>query len=285
MQSITLVRESEATDERAREAFRDIKNALRVPLVTLIFQAWAAQPRFLDITWRRLRPNVLTADFAASAARIEALVREGTAAWPVGDHAAQLRGRAISEAEVARMREIVDLFAQVNPKLIVLACAVDGALAGLPIGGVGTKGPHREDERERPREFRGVRFSLVEERDAPPRVRAIYEDMRATLKLPFIETEYKAMASYPDWLEVWWRDCKPRVLEPRYQVLARELGLAGVDASKSLPLGLFLSDDLLAAHEIDEAKRMELRRITATFVRLLPGLLINVEIARRGLGS
>jgi hypothetical protein len=152
------------------------------------------------------------------------------------------------------------------------------------VGGVGSGGPHREEERERPREFRGVRFSLVEERDAPPRVRAIYEDMRTTLRLPFIETEYKAMASYPDWLEVWWRDCKPKVLEPNYGQLVSEIGAAAIDASKSLPHGLFLSNDLLLSHEIDEAKRGDLRRVTATFARLLPGLIINVELARRGLG-
>lgn len=283
-ESIPLVRESEATDERVREAFRDIKNALRVPIVTLLFQAWAAVPRFLDLTWRRLRPNVLTVEFAELAAKVGGQVRVQTARWVVADHAAQLRSRAVSEAEIARMREVIELFAEVNPKLAILASAVEAALAGHPVGGIGTGGPHREEERERPREFRGVRFSLVEEREAPPRVRAIYEDMRATLRLPFIETEYKAMASYPDWLEVWWRDCKPKVTDPNYGLLARGIGAAALDASKSLPHGLFLSGDLLLKHDIDEAKRADLRRVTATFARLLPGLIINVELARRGLG-
>jgi Halocarboxylic acid dehydrogenase DehI len=285
MQSIPLIRESEVTDERAREAFRDIKNALRVPIVNLIFQAWAAVPRFLDIVWRRLRPSVLSPEFADLATRIDKEVRNGTASWAVADHAALLRSRAVSQAEIARMREVIDLFAQVNPKLAILACAVDEALVGLPVGGLGSKGPHREEERERPKEFRGVRFSLVEERDAPPRVRAIYEDMRSTLRLPFIDTEYKAMASYPDWLEVWWKDCKPKVTDPKYEVLARSVGVSGLETSKALPHGLFLSDDFLNSCEIDEAKRKELRRVTGTFVRLLPGLIINVELARRGLAS
>lgn len=283
-ESIPLVRESEATDERVREAFRDIKNALRVPIVTLLFQAWAVVPRFLDLTWRRLRPNVLTVEFAELAAKIGGQVRTKSATWQVADHAAQLRSRAVSDAEIVRMREVVELFAAVNPKLAILAIAVEAALAGQPTGGIGSGGPHREEERERPREFRGVRFSLVEEREAPPRVRAIYEDMRSTLQLPFIETEYKAMASYPDWLEVWWRDCKPKVAEPAYGQLAREINAGVIEASRSLPHGLFLSEDLLASHDIDEAKRADLRRITATFVRLLPGLIINVELARRGLG-
>jgi hypothetical protein len=284
MQGIPLVRETEATDERAREAFRDIKSALRVPLVNLIFQAWAAYPRFLDITWRRLRPSVLTIEFSELAGAINAKVREGTDSWPIADHADLLRTRSVGENELQRMREIVDLFTEVNPKLAILANAVDMALNRIPVGGVGTKGPHREEERERPKEFRGVRFSLIEERDAPPRVRSIYEDMKITLGLPFIETEYRAMASYPDWLEVWWKDCKPLTQDEQYQALGADIAKSAVEAAKLLPHRLYLSDDLIESCGIDETKRTELRRSNGTFVRLLPGLIMNLEIARRGLG-
>ena len=284
MTGIPLVRESEATDERAREAFRDIKSTMRIPVIALLFQAWAAYPRFLDVTWRRLRPSVLSEAFGTLAERLEAHVRDGVDSWPVADHAAALRARSLSESEIARMREIVELFSKVNPKLAIVAAAVDASLRGRPVGGVGTKGPHRERERQPLQEFRGVRFSLVEERDAPPRVRAIYDDMMATLGLPFIETEYRAMASYPDWLEVWWRDCKPLAQEERYRSLGAELGREAAQCATQLPHRLQLNDSLLESNEVDEARRAELRRGTAIFGQTLPGLLINVEIARRGLG-
>ena len=284
MHPIPLVRESEATDERVREAFRDIKGALRVPVVNVLFQAWAAFPKFLEVVWRRVRPSVLTAQFAELASYIDTKVREGTDDWAVGDHTAQLRARAVSESEIVRMREIVELFTQVNPKLMILASAVDVALTGAAVGGTGTKGPHRAQERERPKEFRLVRFGLVEERDAPPRVRSIYEDMKNTLGLPFIETEYRVMATYPDWLEVWWKDCKTRAQDARYHSLEDEIAKAGAELAKALPHRLYLSSDLLESCDIDDAKRAELRRISAAFVALLPGLIINVEVARRGLG-
>ena len=183
------------------------------------------------------------------------------------------------------MREIVELFTQVNPKLMILASAVDAALSGVAVGGRGTKGPHRDEERERPKEFRLVRFGLVEERDAPPRVRSVYEDMKAELGLPFIETEYRVMATYPDWLEVWWKDCKPRTQDARYRSLEEEIGKAGAESAHALPHPLVLSEGLLESCDLVDAKRAELRRVNSAFVELLPGLIINVEIARRGLGS
>jgi hypothetical protein len=284
MIGIPLIRESEATDERVREAFRDIKSTMRIPVIALLFQSWAAYPKFLDVTWRRLRPSVLAEEFGTLAEALESHVRDGVESWPVRDHAAALRSRAVSEAEIARMREIVELFSKVNPKLAIVAAAVDASLRGLPVGGVGTKGPHRERERPPLQEFRGVRFSLVEERDAPPRVRAIYDDMKATLGLPFIETEYRAMASYPDWLEVWWRDCKPLAEEQRYQSLGAQLAQQASRSAAQMPHRLLLNESLLEASDIDEPRRTELRRGTAIFGQTLPGLMINVEIARRGLG-
>ncbi len=284
MQSIPLVRESEATDERAREAFRDIKVALRVPVVNVIFQAWAAFPKFLEVVWRRVRPSVLTTQFAELARYIDTKVREGADEWSIADHAAALRARGVGEADIIRMREIVELFTQVNPKLMILASAVDAALTGTVVGGRGTKGPHRAEERERPKEFRLVRFGMVEERDAPPRVRSIYDDMKSELGLPFIETEYRVMATYPDWLEIWWKDCKPRTQDARYRSLEDEIGKAAAESASALPHPLALSEGLLESCDIDDAKRAELQRVSNAFVALLPGLIINVEIARRGLG-
>ena len=285
MSGIPLVRESETTDERAREAFRDVRSALRIPVATLLFQAWAVYPKFLDVTWRRLRPSVLSDDFARLAGRLEQSVREGALAWAIADHAAALRARSLGEAEIARMRELVELFTNVNPKLAILAAAVATALDGKAIGGVGTKGPHRERERAQPQEFRGVRVVLIEERDAPPRVRAIYDDMKSTLGLSFIETEYRAMASYPDWLEVWWRDCRPVCESDGYRTLGAELARAAASAATMLPHRLLLSESLLESCELEGEQLTGLQRTTAMFAQTLPGLMVNVEIARRGLAE
>lgn len=286
-QSIPLLRENDATDERVREAFRDIKLSLRVPIVNSVFLAYAAVPKFLDLTWRRLRPIALARRFAAQAAGIGTLVTRGTEDWPIGDHAALLRARAISEFDIGRMREFVGLFSVVNPKLLILTAAVQAALSGIAVGGVGTAGPaHGNDEGEKPeKEFRGVRLQLTDERDAPPRVRFLYEDMKATFHWPFVDTEYRAMATYPDWLELWWKDCKLCSRDPRFQTLSDQIAAASQQAALGLPHRLVIGDSLLAANEIDALKREQLQRVNASFMHLLPQLIINVEIARRGLGA
>lgn len=282
---VPLVRESDATDERVREAFRDIKNALRIPVVSVVFQAYAALPKFIDIVWRRLRPSVLAPEFSRQAQSIDRLAQSAASAWPVTDHSAQLRGRGMTAVDLARMREIVEAFEDINPRLLIVASAVELALNGATLGGTGANGPSHAEQQERGKEFRGMRTEIADERDAPPRVRAIFEDIKNSIGLAIVSNDYRAMASFPDWLEIWWKDCKARMQEPAYAQLEDDLANAGREAAKNLPQRFALSDDLLSANGIDDVKREELRRINEAFVGALPRLIINIEIARLGLGS
>src|SRR5579864_6804400 len=220
MQTIGLVRENDVADEHVRETYRDVKESLRLPLVDVMFQAYATVPRFLEFTWRRLRPSVLAMPFIERAAEIGAHADRGTSAWSIGDHAGELRARNVSEADLRKMRELADMFHQVNPKLAVIAQAVRLALAGEAIGGGGSTGPPLPFDRERtPHDFRGIPVQLAEEREAPLRVRTIYEEIKSATGVGFLETEYRAMGAFPDWLEVFWNDCKPLLRKPEFSKL------------------------------------------------------------------
>lgn len=286
MHAIPLIKEADATDEGVREAFREIKNSLRIPVVNLLFQSYAATPKFLEIAWRRLRPSVLTGQFGQQALQVGSIAERGVDAWNVRDHTVLLRARGLGVAEIRRMREIVDLFRLVNPKLLIIAEAVDLVLHGESINGTGNAGPsHDHHYGHGVKEFRAIPLLLVEERDWPPRVRAIYDEMRPAFGSSFISNEYRAMSTYPDWLEVWWKDCKAYLADPHYSKMENEIREAGRVAAKALPHRFILSDELLERNNIDSGKREELLRTNEVFLHLLPQLIINMEIARHGLGA
>ncbi|MDQ6780286.1 MAG: halocarboxylic acid dehydrogenase DehI family protein [Candidatus Eremiobacteraeota bacterium] len=285
MQSITLVKESDATDEDVREAYREIKTALRLPMVSLLFQAYASTPKFLGLAWRRLRPSVLAPQFAQQAAAIGAVAERAVAQWGVGDHAAALHARSMSAVDLRRLRDIADLFRLLDPKLLIIARAVDLVLSGESINGTGSTGPaHEHSYVHNTKEFRVAPLVLTEERDWPPRVRAIYDEVKSAVTTPFVSNDYRALSAYPDWLEVWWKDTRSLVRDPRYAQVEKDVADAARGAAKALPHRFVMSDELLERNGIDAARRVELRSANGVFVRTLPGLIINMEIARRGLG-
>jgi Halocarboxylic acid dehydrogenase DehI len=283
--TLRLVLETEADDERAIEVYRDLKHSLRVPIVASLFQAYAAWPRFLDALWRRLRPSLLAASFLERSQSIADAAAGAVSEWPVADHSSALSIRH-SLREVARMRDLVELYHHLNPKLLIIASAVDGALADGVIGGLGNTGPRQPGASyDIGYDHRTVSVAFANEREAPLRVRSIFEDMKSVADPPMIDAEHRAIATSPDWLEIWWRDCKPTYADPRRAALKERLRTNGRAAARELPYRLALSADLLSDLGVQGAEREQIAQTNHVFCASLPGLIIDTAIARKGLGT
>jgi len=284
--TITLVREPDAVDERVREAYRDIKASLRVPIVSSLFQAYAVVPRFLDYTWRRLRPNVLAKPFVDHARALGEQTERAAATWALGDHAEQLRARNVGEGDIVRMREIASMLVDVDPKLLVIAHAVRLAMSGAQIGGAGI-GTHQfsGDEERLARDYRGLNVATIEERDAPLRVRAVYEDIKAATGAPFVSGDYRLMAAFPDWLELFWRDMKTAMQTPRFAALCRETDDAAIAAARHLPYVFNLREDALARVEVSADERARITRANDVLCEMLPSVVIGTALAHRALNE
>jgi len=275
MKNISLVREPEVSDERVKEAYRDLKESLRVSFVDAMFQAYAATPKFLDYAWRRLRPSMLSSPFIEQGRRVAGIADDGVAAWPISDHAAELRARNYGDADLRRLREIVELFHGVLPKLAIVSQALRVALGGEPVGGGGISHPPLHDDRDRlVRDFRGLQVPMADEREAPLRVRNAFDEMQRAAGLSFVSTTHRALGAYPDWLDVFWSDMKPMLADVRRRDLCNKVDEAAQEAAQQLPYPLNLPD-----HEFDAMKP-----VNDVFCCLLPGLIVDIAVARRGLG-
>ena len=284
MVSVMLVREADAVDERVREAYRDIKASLRVPMVASLFQAYASVPRFLDYTWRRLRPNAFSKPFVDRAAALGQSTERSVAAWPIADHLAELRARNVSQGDIARLREVAAMLVDMDPKVAIIAAAVRLAMAGVIVGGGGTGAPQPDADAERlAQDYRGLSLAVIEERDAPLRVRAVYDELKRATAAPFVSGEFRAMGAFPDWLEVWWRDMRACVQSPRFATLCREIEEAASDAARHMPYSLDLRDESLARAQINAEERARMMNVNDALCAMLPAVVIGSALAHRGL--
>lgn len=275
MRTIQLVREPDASDERVKEAFRDLKESLRVSFVDSMFLAYASTPRFLDYTWRRLRPSMSSSPLVEQGRRIADLADKGVAEWAIADHAAELHARNYGDADLRKLREIVEMFHGMLPKLAIVAQALDIALGGEPVGGGGVSHPPMHEDRDRlVTDFRGLHVPLADEREAPLRVRTIFEEMQRSTGLSFLSTAHRALGAYPDWLEVFWSDSKPLLADVRRRDLCDRVDAAAREAALQLPYPLYLPQS-----EFDP-----MVPVNDVFRSLVPGLIVDVAVARHGLG-
>jgi len=275
MKSIPLVRDADVSDDRVKEAYRDFKESMRVSFVDSMFQAYASTPKFLDYAWRRLRPSMLAPPFVEQGRRVATVADEGVASWPVSDHAAELHTRNYGDADLRRLRDIVEIFHGLLPKLAIVTQALRVALGGEAIGGGGVSRPPQPDDRDRlVRDFRGLQVPMADEREAPLRVRNAFDEMQRVAGLSFVSTAHRALGAYPDWLDVVWSDVKPMLSDVRRRDLCNKVDAAAQEAAQHLPYPLNMPDG-----EFDEMKS-----VNDAFCSLLPGLIVDIAIARRGLG-
>lgn len=270
---LKLVREAEA-NEPIRPIYEDIKQTLGLPHVNAIFQAYAAYPDFLERHWKAFKPVLQTQEFFVLAGRLraEAYTRMHNY-FPVPDFCARLREQSLSSGALQDLTAVVELFHYSDPPLLLLAAAQLQAFE-VRIGRDATPTTPADHPvfEDKP--------AFINEDDAPPEIRRVYEEIKRTLGLPIVNADYRAFARYPDFLIAYWDVLKPILQSPVYSEsqqgmresawnLVRELP-ARVDTTVSHLLDDGLSDDDLS----------DVVRITDLFLRNLSGLVLDVAVAK-----
>ena len=273
---LKVVREEEAQG-RVAEIFREVKEALGVPHVNVIFQAYAAYPEFLERLWEAAHPLVQSREFFELADRIgaEAYTRMHNY-FPIPDLCAEMTARGLSAAARQELTGTVELFHYNNPPLLLLAAAQLQAFE-MRVGRAGQPTPPAEHPvfPEKP--------VLVEEQQAPPPTRRIYDDIRRTFGLPMVNTDYRAFARWPDFLEVYWTALKAISQSPVYQESQQGVRESAWNLAAELPVPLDLSAAKLIDDGLSDEQVSDVFRITELFVRALSGLVLNVAVAKIGL--
>ena len=74
---------------------------------------------------------------------------------------------------------------------------------------------------------------LVEEATAEPRVRAIFDDIKATKKISRVPNFWRALAAYPDNLERVWSQLKSIMKPGKLDLLTKEMIALAVSITNS----------------------------------------------------
>lgn len=122
-----------------------------------------------------------------------------------------------AEAEPADIRAVIAVFSRGNyPYLMTatLACllleggaiAPDDSVEASPF-----EGRHAPDV--------SVPFVLMEAHHADPTTRTVYQDVKATLGLAFVNTDYRALARGPGCVAAAWAGLKPLIARPDHDAL------------------------------------------------------------------
>ncbi len=269
--------------EAQRLLLEDIRAALRSPVVPLLARRLVAgYQAYLQRVWRDLKPNLLSRAFERRADELRAAAVRAVAATGAvapGSYRDALHRLGLSTTVVDDITRTVAVVHYVDPKLLLLATALDLALGNEPVGGAADLTPEEREALPAGPPPAAAELAVLGDAEAPGRVLRIWNDVVATLELPGVTDDLRAIGRWPDFLELVWGAAKPLVGRPA----VAEIGAMAEDGARRLPFRITVGPAAVAELGYTMAQAAELSRLTREFRRRLPALVFTAALARLGL--
>ncbi|MFB3918390.1 MAG: halocarboxylic acid dehydrogenase DehI family protein [Terriglobales bacterium] len=270
---LKLVSESQAP-EPIQQIYREIKETLGLPYVSVVFQTYASYPGFLPLHWRAVRPVVATQEFfdLSERQRADAYTRVFNY-FDIPDLCALVTELRLSSDARRELSTVVDMFHYANPMLMLLVAAQLQSFEGS-VGGVGQATTH-------PAKHPVYELAQVPVWDeTAPRTRRIFEELRRNSGLPFLDLDYRALARWPEFLAAYWDVLRTVVQSPVYEGCHHAVRETAFALAREFPQSMDLSLVHLSEAGIRDEDAASVVRLTELFVNSVSALLINISLAK-----
>jgi hypothetical protein len=270
---LPLVGEYE-TDGHTQEIYQEVKQTLGVPQVNTLFQAFALYPKFLDLFWRTMRPALETQQFFRLGERLRAAAYTCVRNYfSLPDLCPTIRSQGPGQDTRREITETVEVFHYLDPLLLLLA---EGQMSAFeePLGQ-----PCCESMPAQHPVFARHPL-LLEEEIAPPRIKAVYADMKHMLGGPALSTAYLAFARFPAFLESYWNVLRPITQSALYTASHRGAREIAWSLVREFPARVELTSSRLSEAGLADEEITAVARISELFVEGLSRRVVNVTLAK-----
>ena len=269
-------------DGDRKDDYEDTKTVLQVPWMGVVTMAFSHYRRFYRTLWPGVRPAFQSAEFVDCASRVRALAERLAVTLRSDCLLEPLHTAGYAPRELDQIRKLISVFHFGNVPYATMATMARALLEGHELAPKDTsfspfQGRHAPDVK--------VPFVLMEAHHAEGSTRAIYEDIKEQLRLPFVNTDYRALARWPTYFTSAWHALRPHVQTPEYERAIEEIHHLLVEQTAKLPNPTGLTSTALRQAATDDGALEDIRRTVELFQWLLPGLILNVACFRAQLAT
>lgn len=276
----------EAASGRIAEILGDVRQVLRVTQAAFFFRALAVHEAYLAAAWEALRPNASIAYFERCA---DGLRMRMVPPMPpdVPEHGEALEELGYPAERVAEVAAILDLYNYANPKNLILAAALKGALNGVRMGGVkpGHAGDLAPLPLGPPRSMR--KAPLLDPARAQGRARAVLDEIGRSSPGGAVGSVWRALGNHPEYLELAWGFVREESRKKGFEITVSLSQGAAAAAAQEFPHPVALGRAQALALGLGEAEVDLIDRTLDRFIHLIPRtnssiLLLKAALAGEG---
>lgn len=252
---------------RVREIYLDAERSFAVPFVGAVFRALAVQPNVLEQVWPQVKSNVEAQTFVNLSSRLRQrsdMLAETT--FELVDLYAWLRDHGFPREDIRRILYILELFHQLDPKLLICTAAMTVAVTGISNPEIRRRrfSPIRTPQPEFP-----TRIPQVMIEQAPDEVKEDYLDIADVMGLPVIPDEFQTLGHWPPFLRRVWNELKPVTRSHTFLNEAENLEAVAIEMAQELPCPVKI-----------ENPTDDTRRILETFMSIYARMNLVISAVR-----
>ncbi|MEO1505908.1 MAG: halocarboxylic acid dehydrogenase DehI family protein [Pseudomonadota bacterium] len=268
-------------DERLQAVYAETKERLQTPWMGVVTMAFAAYPNFYGALWSGFRVLADQKEFVDACARLRSEAE--TAAVALGPTPLQetMLAKGYGPREIDEIRALIEVFSHGNMPYLMIATAARMLLEGDTLSETRAVTPY--GGRHGP--AAGQRLTLIEPHHADAPTQDLYAEIQSALGLPFVNTDYRALARWPSYFQAAWGDLRPKIGTTAYEAAATKVHARATTEMRAAPNPGDLSAERLIEAAGKDATVAEVREVVRLFQWLLPGLALNVAYFRSQLGG
>ncbi len=262
-------------DAALKQRYEEMKRAFNVPWMGVVAMAHAHYRRFYDLLWSGLHEIAGSSLFVEGCQAMREATEAAVADLPVASLGARLASLGYAPRELDQIRATLEAFSQGNYPYLMLATVSRHLLAGGELRG--TAGLDAFGERQAPR----ASLVLMEAHHATAETCALYDRIKTTLALPFVNTDYRALARWPSYFSTAWDGLEPLIAGEEHKAACQRLHDSALALTRDLPNPEGLTSAAAIEAAKSDASRDEVAAMAELFQWLLPQLCVNVAVLRR----
>jgi len=270
---LKLVSEAEASPPICA-IYDEVRHSLGVPAVPILYQAYAAVPKFLELHWEALRPALRTRAFFRMGERLAAEAYTRAQNYFAIPDLRALRERDFAEdSEIVSLLSALEYYQYLDPLLVLMTAAQMQAFDGV----VGSPTEHVEHGLPSPIAC-APELAAYERADAA--LQRIWEERRRTLDLAFVPDEHRAAAMWPVVYQQCWSALRDLIVSPLYADCQYRIGESAWGMVRDLPVPMETEISRLLEAGLSGEEISLVARVNESLLGAFTGMLLDVTFMR-----
>lgn len=263
-----------AASGRLVDVYARTKRGLGVPWMGVVTMAFAHYRNFYECLWRAFEPVAQSGAFNDACEALRQTAEHEAAGFAQRPLIDILLARGYTAQDLDEIRACNEIFSDGNMPYVLMATRARMLLEGMEWPGNQATVSASRPNQVQPKPI------LIEPHHADDTLSRIYDDVRSTLGLPFVNTDYRAFARWPSYFTRAWATLKPTVQSAAYEPAVFRVHNTAISLAGNLPNPTGLTPRQLSNAAEEDASLDEVLAVVRLFQWLLPGLAVNVAALR-----